>query len=138
METLASTFIYRHTRIRIVTEHPTEFVDLTAGLESLVLQTGMVTGLANVLSCHTTAAIVVNEHEPRLLGDFAVEPVNLTADERGNGRAHCGAIFLGSSACLDVVNGRLLLERWQRVLLAEQDGPRPREISVLLLGQGRR
>ena len=29
METLASAFIYRHTKVRIITERPTEFIDLT-------------------------------------------------------------------------------------------------------------
>jgi len=29
----------------------------------------------------------------------------------------------------------LLLGRWQRVFLAELDGPRPRDISVLLIGE---
>jgi len=33
------------------------------------------------------------------------------------------------------VDGRLLLGRWQRVFLAELDGPRPRDISVLLIGE---
>jgi thiamine phosphate synthase YjbQ (UPF0047 family) len=35
-----------------------------------------------------------------------------------------------------VLNGRLLLGRWQRVFLVELDGPRSREISVLLIGEG--
>jgi thiamine phosphate synthase YjbQ (UPF0047 family) len=37
-----------------------------------------------------------------------------------------------------VVDGNLMLGRWQRVFLAELDGPRSREISVLLLGEGGR
>jgi secondary thiamine-phosphate synthase enzyme len=156
METLVSTFIYRHTRIRIATERPTEFIDLTDGLQRLVAEAGIVTGYANIHSLHTTAAIVVNEHEPLLLDDFAsileraapddgryqhdngmVRTVNLTPGERRNGHAHCRALLLGSSTCLNVADGRLVLGRWQRIFLAEQDGPRPREISVLMIGGGR-
>jgi len=156
METLVSTFIYRHTRILIATERPTEFIDLTDGLQRLVAEAGIVTGYANIHSLHTTAAIVVNEHEPLLLEDFAsvleraapddgryqhdngtVRTVNLTPGERRNGHAHCRALFLGSSTCLNVVDGRLVLGRWQRIFLAEQDGPRAREISVLMIGGGR-
>lgn len=155
METLASTFIYRHTRIRIATERPCEFIDITDGLQRLVAQAGIITGFANVHSLHTTAAVIVNEHEPLLLDDFeaaleSVAPagrtyrhddetlrtVNLTADERRNGHAHCRALLLGSSTCLNVVDGVLVLGRWQRVFLAEQDGPRTREISVLMMGEG--
>ena len=124
---------------------------------ALVADAGIVTGFANVHSLHTTAAIVVNEHEPLLLEDFAslleqaapddgryqhdngtVRTVNLTPGERRNGHAHCRALLLGSSACLNVVDGRLVLGRWQRVFLAEQDGPRAREISVLMIGEGGR
>ena len=42
------------------------------------------------------------------------------------------------SACLNVIDGRSLLGRWQRVFMAELDGPREREISVLILGEGGR
>jgi thiamine phosphate synthase YjbQ (UPF0047 family) len=47
-------------------------------------------------------------------------------------------LLLAPSACLNVIDGRLQLGRWQRVFMAELDGPRPREISVLLLGEGPR
>ena len=156
METLVSTFVYRHTRIRIATERPNEFIDITDGLQRLVADAGIVTGYANIHSLHTTAAIVVNEHEPLLLEDFAsileqaapddgryqhdnatLRTVNLTPGERCNGHAHCRALLLGSSTCLNVADGRLVLGRWQRIFLAEQDGPRAREISVLMIGGGR-
>jgi secondary thiamine-phosphate synthase enzyme len=102
---------------------------------------------------HTTTAIVVNEHEPLLLADFAallgrVAPqdalyghdditartVNLAPGERPNGHAHCRAVLLGSSALLNLAGGHLQLGRWQRVFLVEMDGPRSREVSVLVLG----
>jgi len=44
------------------------------------------------------------------------------------------ALLLAPSACLNVVEGRLRLGRWQRVFLVELDGPRTREVSVLLMG----
>lgn len=154
METLAPAFIYRHTRVRITTERHTEFIDLTDSLEELLAGSRIVTGFLNVQSLHTTAAIVVNEGEPLLLKDFecvlqrvapddapyghddeAVRTVNLNPGERPNGSSHCKALLLGSSACLNVVNGRLLLGRWQRVFLAELDGPRSRDISVLVIGE---
>ena len=98
-------------------------------------------------------AIVANENEPLLLDDFAallehtaprgaayrhddagVRTVNVTADERVNGHAHCRALLLASSACLNVIEGTLQLGAWQRVFLVELDGPRDREISVVILG----
>ena len=157
METLAPTSIYRHTKIRITTECPTQFIDLTDGLEALVAQAGIRFGFVNVQTLHTTTAIVVNEREPLLLFDFATllenaaprdagyrhddvttRTVNVTPDERINGHAHCRALLLGPSACLNVIDGNLLLGRWQRVFMVELDGPRAREISVVILGEGGR
>ena len=157
METLAPTSIYRHTKLRITTERPTQFIDLTDGLGALIAEAGIWLGIVNVQTLHTTTAIVVNELEPLLLSDFAtllenVAPrdggyrhddvtartVNVTPDERINGHSHCRALLLGASACLNVIDGKLLLGRWQRVSMAELDGPRAREISVLILGEGGR
>ena len=157
MDTLAPTFVYRQTRIRIVTERPTELIDLTDGLQTFVVDSGIEVGFLNVQTLHTTTAIVVNEHEPLLLTDFvtlldSVAPrnaayrhddetlraVNLMPGERSNGHAHCQALLLGASVCLNVVEGRLVLGRWQRIFLVELDGPRPRDISALLMGEGRR
>jgi secondary thiamine-phosphate synthase enzyme len=154
METLAPAFVYRHTKVRIATERPTEFIDLTESLEGLLAESRIVTGFLNVQSLHTTAAIVVNEGEPLLLKDFecllhnvapddvpyrhddeTIRTVNLNPGERPNGSSHCKALLLGSSACLNVLGGRLVLGRWQRVFLAELDGPRTRDISVLLIGE---
>jgi thiamine phosphate synthase YjbQ (UPF0047 family) len=70
--------------------------------------------------------------------DTTARTVNVTPDERINGHAHCRALLLGHSACLNLVNGKLVLGRWQRVLMAELDGPRPREISVVIVGEAGR
>ena len=157
MDTLAPTSTCRHTRVRITSEHPTEFIDLTDRLESLVAEAGIRFGFVNLQTLHTTTAIAVNECEPLLLSDFAAllehaaprdaayqhddmtsRTVNVTPDERINGHAHCRALLLGPSACLNVIDGKLLLGRWQRVFMAELDGPRTREVSVLVLGEGPR
>jgi secondary thiamine-phosphate synthase enzyme len=157
MEAVVPTRGFGHAHIRIATDHPTQFIDLTDRLEALVAQSGIRFGFVNVQSLHTTAAIVVNENEPLLLGDFAdalersapagsvyrhddlaLRTVNLTADERVNGHAHCRALILGLSAGINVIYGRLHLGAWQRVFLVELDGPRDREISVLILGEGDR
>lgn len=146
-----------HTRIRISTAHPTEFVDITDRIRTLVAESGIRMGLVNVQSLHTTAAIVVNEHEPLLLTDFAalleqaapgdrayrhddaeLRTANVTPDERVNGHAHCRALLLGHSACLNVVDGALQLGDWQRVFLVDLDGPRVRHMSVVILGEGGR
>ena len=154
METLTPASTCRHTRIRFTTRHPTEFIDLTDRLETLVAAAGVSSGILNVQTLHTTTAILVNEHEPLLLADFqrllesaapvdvryrhddtTARTVNVTAGERPNGHAHCRALLLPSSVSLNVTNGRVLLGKWQRVFLVELDGPREREISTMLIGE---
>jgi secondary thiamine-phosphate synthase enzyme len=154
METLTSVSLCRHTRIQVTTRNPTEFIDLTDRLARIVADAQVGSGIINIQTLHTTTAILVNEHEPLLLTDFqmflelmapndgpylhddpAVRTVNLTDTERANGHAHCRALVLPTSVCLNVTNGSLMLGRWQRVFLVELDGPREREVSVLVLGE---
>jgi secondary thiamine-phosphate synthase enzyme len=156
MEMLTPASTCRHTRIRVTTRRPTEFIDLTDHLETFVAGTGGGSGILNVQTLHTTTAILVNEHEPLLLADFqrllesaapvearyrhddtAARTVNVTDGERPNGHAHCRALLLPTSVTLNVANGELLLGRWQRVFFVELDGPREREISVFLIEAGR-
>ena len=155
METLAPAATCRHARIRVATERALEFIDLTDRIEALAAEAGIYAGLVNIQSLHTTTAIVVNEHEPLLLADFdallaraapgdalyrhddmTARTVNLAPGERANGHAHCRALLLGSSALLNLAEGQLQLGRWQRVFLVELDGPRAREVSVLVFGEG--
>jgi secondary thiamine-phosphate synthase enzyme len=153
METLARSSTFRHGTIRTDTHHPIQFIDLTAEVEALVTEAGIQTGLVNIQSRHTTTAIIVNEHEPLLHADMAallervvphdasyrhddatLRTVNCVPGERPNGHSHCRALLLAPAVCLNIVSGRLQLGRWQRVFLAELDGPRCREVSVLLMG----
>jgi|SRR5687767_12041506 len=157
MDTYAPASAARHTSIRITTEHPTQFVDITDQVEDFVAEARVNYGIVNIQTLHTTTAIVLNEHEPLLLSDFSsllaraaprayfyrhddleTRTVNLGPEERANGHSHCRALLLGACASLNVVGGRLQRGRWQRVFFVELDGPRPREISILLLGDAPR
>jgi secondary thiamine-phosphate synthase enzyme len=154
METLSSASICRHTRIHLSSRHPTEFIDVTDRLQDFITDAGVRVGVINLQTLHTTTGIVVNEHEPLLLGDFqaileeaapgdgryrhddlVLRTVNLTEAERPNGHAHCRALFLPSSTCLNVCKGRLVLGQWQRVFFVELDGPRERDVSLLAYGE---
>ena len=157
MEVLTSASRCHHVTIPLTTTRSTEFLDLTSRVEAIVAGTGLHHGLVNVQTRHTTTAILVNEHEPLLLSDFedflsglaptavryrhddrTARTVNLTAAERPNGHAHCRALLLPASACLNVIDGRICLGPWQRVFLVELDGPRDREVSVQCVGEARR
>jgi len=152
MPTLTSARTCSHTTLRLTTRHDTEFVDVTEHLAEFVALGEVRVGILNVQTLHTTTAVVVNEHEPLLLDDFRAmldrlapvgagyrhddlsRRVDVPADEPRNGHAHCRALFLPCSVCLNIVDGRLALGRWQRVFLVELDGPRERRISVVVHG----
>jgi secondary thiamine-phosphate synthase enzyme len=156
METLSPTSIHRHRRIQITTECPTAFVDITGQVETVVADAGVEAGFVNIQSLHTTTAIVINEHEHLLIGDFrsllerlapigvayqhdvGVRAVDPAPDERRNGHSHCRALLLPASVCLNVADGHVQLGRWQRIFLVELDGPRTREVSILVVGGGER
>jgi secondary thiamine-phosphate synthase enzyme len=149
--------ILRHLTLSVVTQHPTEFLDLTPALSRVAEGLGFREGLLTVQTRHTTTGLLINEHEPLLLADlqamferlvpadaayahddFARRTVNLTPRERRNGHSHCRAALLRTSESVPVVDGRLSLGRWQRVFLVEFDGGQRREVSVVFAGTLRR
>ncbi len=152
MDTVTTAPICHHTWLCLSTTRQTDFLDLTPQLERAVAVAGVRNGLLNVQTLHTTTAIVVNEDEPLLLDDFRevlertipraaayrhddlARRGQVPADEPRNGHAHCRALLLPVSATLNVVAGRLILGRWQKVFLVELDGPRRREVSVSVTG----
>jgi len=154
METLAPAPACRHLQLQVHTDRPTVFIDLTDEVNDLVAGASIDAGIVNIQTLHTTTAIVVNEHEPLLLSDFValieraaplpfsyrhddirIRTVNVTPGERPNGHAHCRALLLCPAVSLNVVRGRIQLGRWQRIFLAELDGPRTRDVSVMIIGQ---
>ncbi|OLZ41263.1 hypothetical protein A6E15_09805 [Natrinema saccharevitans] len=86
---------------------------------------------------HTTAALVVQENEPRLRGDLESFLGDLVPDSGhahdeldGNADSHLRAGLLGPDVTIPVADGEPALGTWQSVLLVECDGPRTRTVSV--------
>jgi secondary thiamine-phosphate synthase enzyme len=155
MPATVSAAVVAHRIVSVETERRVEFVDITSLVSRAVREAGLLAGLAMVQTRHTTTGLLVNENEPLLLSDleaffarvatapggyahddFRRRTVNLTANERKNGHAHCCAALLRTSEWLSVVDGALDLGRWQRVFLVEFDGGQHRELSVTLVGDG--
>jgi secondary thiamine-phosphate synthase enzyme len=123
----------------VETESATDLVDVTDRLTAAHDLAGDGACLAHVP--HTTAALFVQEAEPRLQADLldalaSVFPADAgyAHDQLdGNAHAHLRAAVLGPSVMVPVWDGDLALGRWGSVLLAEFDGPRERRISVTSL-----
>jgi len=143
----------RLARISLHTSECLQFLDLTPLVRDEVRRSGVRSGFVNVQSLHTTTAILVNENEPLLISDmkkmleqaaprrrayrhddYSIRTVNLAPGESPNGHSHCKAILLGASETLNIVDGSLELGRWQSIFLVELDRPRPRTVSLMILG----
>jgi secondary thiamine-phosphate synthase enzyme len=142
----------RHEVLRLATSDRQQLLDITELVESVCTRARIGQGTVTVASRHTTAAIVVQENEPLLLQDLnrflqRIAPENahychndmaaradVPPEERPNGHSHVRALLLPCSAQLVITGGRLDLGRWQRIFLAELDGPRQRQVSLMVTG----
>ena len=142
-----------HKTLTLHTVHPMQFMDVTRLIEAAVQHAGLHSGIVTVQTRHTTTGVLINEYEPLLLtdlramferlaparfdyahDDFLRRTVNLTADERPNGHAHCRAALLRSCETVSVRQGLLELGRWQRVIFVEFDGGQQRQLSLTMVG----
>jgi secondary thiamine-phosphate synthase enzyme len=129
------------------------FHDITDEVNAIVGESGVTYGHVSVFSCHTTAAIRINEGEPLLMrdlartlrqiapsnayyehNDFGRRTVNMHEDEPANGHSHCQHLFLSTSETIPVINGQTALGTYQRIFLIELDHPRMRQVLVTVVG----
>ena len=149
----ASSFTVTCDSLEYLTSHALQFIDITDDVRAVVERSGVTAGQVGVFSCHTTAAVLLNENEPLLLNDmarvlsriapagnyyehndFSIRTVNMTDDEPANGHAHCQHLFLGTSETIPIHAGRLALGPWQSVFLVELDHARRRSVLVQTMG----
>ena len=117
-----------------------EFIDITSEVSKLVKKIGVEEGLCLVFVPHSTAGLILNEHEPNLEKDLLnkfdrLAPPNLYYYHNeidDNARAHLTASLLQPSLVLPVTRGKLVHGKWQQILLCEFDGPKKREVIVLV------
>jgi len=134
--------------LTIETDERIELVDLTDRLMAIARQQGVREGFLNLWSLHTTCAVFINEFQNALLTDIKQvleqlverdaewrhnDPAHSDCD-RMNADAHLRATLLGHSLTLQISGGELVLGQWQRILMAELDGPRPRTLRAQVWG----
>jgi secondary thiamine-phosphate synthase enzyme len=141
----------------LVTGDATQLIDVTDDVLDTVERSQVVNGMALVYSPHTTCAVVINEHESGFFDDFAellaqlapaegryyrhddlsirTEGVEEDTEEFPNGHSHVRAGLLSSSQTIPIVDGRLLLGRWQRIFFCELDRSRPRKVFIQVIGE---
>jgi secondary thiamine-phosphate synthase enzyme len=142
--------------IPVVTEGPFHILDITDRAVDLVRRADVTDGLLVAFTPHTTCAVKINERETGFLedlrafledlvprdayyrhDDFDIRTENLDDPDTEplNGHAHVKAMLLGSSSeQVPVVDGRLGLGRWQRIMFIELDQARHRRVVLQVQG----
>ncbi len=132
----------------VQTDRRVELVDLTKLVMAFVRESTMHEGLVSLWSMHTTCALFINEFQTALLTDIkrflermaarAASYIHNSPEhsncDRMNADSHLRAIVLGHHLTLQVSVGELVLGQWQRILMAELDGPRARSLRVQIIG----
>ena len=140
--------------IEVKSKEQFDIVDLTDKVESFAKESEIKNGLVNVQTLHTSATIFVQENEPLLLedikksleriapqnidynhDDFSRRTVNMCDDECRNGHSHCKAVCLPTSVTLNLIDNKIQLGTWQRVMFIELDRARQRKMQVQILGE---
>jgi len=123
--------------LAVKTNRRTELVDITREVESLVKQSGVVSGVCYLYVPHTTAGITINENDdpevPRDIEAFLDRLVPKDGSYRhreGNADSHVKSTLTGVSQTVQIEDGRLVLGRWQAIFFCEFDGPRQRHVRV--------
>jgi secondary thiamine-phosphate synthase enzyme len=132
----------------MLSEKRTEVLDITKQIRDIMLSADIKEGILLVNALHTTCALFVNEFQGALVEDLKAMVDRLVPEttgyrhddprysdcERGNATSHLRAALLGRSVAVGITGGELALGRFQSILFAELDGPRPRTIDVQIMG----
>ncbi|MCU1384972.1 MAG: secondary thiamine-phosphate synthase enzyme [Acidobacteria bacterium] len=132
----------------IDTDQRVELVDVTNRIMEFVQRLDVREGLVSLWSMHTTCTLLINEFQVALLSDITrllERMVARDADylhndpkhsdcDRQNADSHLRAMLLGHSLSLQISGGEVVLGQWQRILMAELDGPRARSLRVQVFG----
>lgn len=119
---------------------------LTQRVQQAVTDSGCVSGTATVFAAHTTVAIVISEFEHGILDDLSSVIERLVPEETtyrhnelgrdDNAHSHLRSTLLGASVTIPFSEGRLLLGRWQQVVLIDFDThPRSRNVDIQVMGE---
>jgi secondary thiamine-phosphate synthase enzyme len=132
----------------IETHDRVELLDLTERVTAYVRQFGIREGMIGLWAMHTTCALFISEAQEALLTDVKSflentvardhyymhnDPAHSDCDRR-NADSHLRAMLLGQSLTVQVSAGEVVLGQWQRIFMAELDGPRSRTLRAQLWG----
>jgi len=124
----------------VETERHKQVVDITDTVEELLESEKTKEGICHLFVRHTTASLTVMDLDPGTDLDLldAVEAMFPKLSYRHpHDPSHVGdhiwSSIIGAETSVPFKNGKLLLGTWQRIVLIELSGPRPREVVLSVL-----
>ena len=129
--------------MKFPTSHKTQLMDISVEVNEAVIQSGVKNGLCNIFTPHTTTSVFLFENQdPSLRRDLLnalsrIAPSDIVYHHSGeNAAAHLKSSRMGNSVTVPVVDGRLLLGKWQGVFFGEFDGPRQERMVYIKVIEG--
>jgi secondary thiamine-phosphate synthase enzyme len=134
--------------ITVKTNERTELINLTGEIRDFVEASSIEDGYVQVSSLHTTAGLFINEWQDALLADMKsmIEQIvpretyykhndpQYSDCDRRNADSHLRNVVLGHSLSVPIAEGKLVLGRWQSVIVSEFDGPNERKVFMQIFG----
>lgn len=120
-----------------------EIIDITMDINDILSECKINEGLINIFAVHSTAGIVINENEPRLIYDFQNSLQKLVPENDNYGHdmidnnadSHIRTFLIGNSETIPFSANSLTLGTWQSVFFVELDGPRNRKFKLTVIGK---
>ncbi len=130
-----------HQSFTLRTSRRCELIPITSQVRDFVRQSRLNQGICLIYVPHTTAGVTINENaDPDVVADLLETLEQLIPNRatyrhaEGNSDAHVKASLMGVSQTVAIVDGALVLGRWQGIFFCEFDGPRERTFTVTLTG----
>jgi secondary thiamine-phosphate synthase enzyme len=128
-------------RLKIRTSRKRQIVDLTDQVQAALEKAyARKSGICHLSVLHTTAAVTTADLDPGtdldMLDAFEAMIPKLRyrhPHDPSHVPDHILSALIGTSVGVPVDRGELVLGTWQRIVLAELDGPRERELVLSLI-----
>jgi secondary thiamine-phosphate synthase enzyme len=137
-------------KLDLQTKQDIELVNITEQVIQVVSQSGILTGVVNVTTMHTTTAITVNEGLQDIEDDLVALLKHLVPEDGNyrharflpsdgqtavNAHAHLRAALLGPNLSFPIEDGNLVMGARQTIYFVELDGPQRRHLVIQIFGQ---
>jgi secondary thiamine-phosphate synthase enzyme len=115
-----------------------QIIDITPQADEVISSLEINSGIISLWVPHTTACVTINENDSSLWQDMLNRYKDLVPLENNylhpkNAHAHILSSLIKPSLQLPVIEGKMTLGTWQRVLFIELDGPRQRKVVYTLM-----